>query len=174
MTAPKLSKLFSIYWIYTSLFFVSSFSLETKHTINQSVKCIISTDSSYGSGYVKILIYVNNKVKLVSTNSGFGWYKKRKIIQIDDAHTGSYWQERYKLTSNAKTREVSSYMATDMKEYAKTYKRKEGILYYTSYKIHGKEMTYRNYKKSEKKLLGGEKMITIKEHKNTSTNRKVI
>lgn len=128
--------------------------------------------ASYGSGYVKILMYVNNKVKLVSTNSGFGWYKKRKIIQIDDAHTGSYWQERYKLTSNAKTREVSSYMATDMKEYAKTYKRKEGILYYTSYKIHGKEMTYRNYKKSEKKLLGGEKMITIKEHKNTSTNRK--
>ena len=46
MTAPKLSKLFSIYWIYTSLFFVSSFSLETKHTINQSVKCIISTDSN--------------------------------------------------------------------------------------------------------------------------------
>lgn len=43
--------------------------------------------ASYGSGYVKILMYVNNKVKLVSTNSGFGWYKKRKIIQIDDAHT---------------------------------------------------------------------------------------
>ena len=38
--------------------------------------------------------------------------------------------------------------------------------------IDGKEMTYRNYKKSEKKLLAGEKMITIKEHKNTSTNRK--
>ena len=37
--------------------------------------------ASYGSGYVKILMYVNNKVKLVSTNSGFGWYKKRKIIQ---------------------------------------------------------------------------------------------
>ena len=68
--------------------------------------------------------------------------------------------------------EVDNDVATDMKEYAKTYKRKEGILYYTSYKIHGKEMTYRNYKKSEKKLLGGEKMITIKEHKNTSTNRK--
>ena len=44
-------------------------------------------------------------------------------------------------------------MATDMKEYAKTYKRKEGILYYTSYKIHGKEMTYRNYKKAKRNFL---------------------
>ena len=37
--------LFSFYWVYTRLFLVSSLSLETKNTVNQSIQRIISTFS---------------------------------------------------------------------------------------------------------------------------------
>lgn len=132
----------------------------------------------YAAGYVKIFTYVNNRVKCVTTCSGFQWYKKAKIIGIEDAHTGGFWGDYYKLDKNGELISKASYSGTIYKHYAKHVKHigKINVLngyrgYYTSYQINGKETSYNNYKKQFKKITKNQKAITVQLKKNTKANR---
>lgn len=136
---------------------------------------IENPNACYAAGYVKIFTYVNNRVKCVTTCSGFQWYKKAKIIGIEDAHTGAYWGDYYKLGKNGKLLSKASYSGTDLKYYAKHVKHTGMVngfkVYYTSYRINGKETSYSNYKKQFKKITKNQKAITVQLKKNTKANR---
>lgn len=136
---------------------------------------IENPNACYAAGYVKIFTYVNNRVKCVTTCSGFQWYKKAKIIGIEDAHTGAYWGDYYKLGKNGELISKASYSGTDLKYYAKHVKHTGTVngyrVYYTSYRINGKETSYSNYKKQFKKITKNQKAITVQLKKNTKANR---
>lgn len=136
---------------------------------------IENPNACYAAGYVKIFTYVNNRVKCVTTCSGFQWYKKAKIIGIEDAHTGAYWGDYYKLGKNGELISKASYSGTDLKYYAKHVKHTGTVngyrVYYTSYRINGKATSYSNYKKQFKKITKNQKAITVQLKKNTKANR---
>ena len=136
---------------------------------------IENPNACYAAGYVKIFTYVNNRVKCVTTCSGFQWYKKAKIIGIEDAHTGAYWGDYYKLGKNGELISKASYSGTDLKYYAKHVKHTGTVngyrVYYTSYRINGKETSYSNYKKQFKKITKNQKAITVQLKKNMKANR---
>ena len=136
---------------------------------------IENPNACYAAGYVKIFTYVNNRVKCVTTCSGFQWYKKAKIIGIEDAHTGAYWGDYYKLGKNGELLSKASYSGTDSKYYARHVKHTGMVngykVYYTSYRINGKETSYSNYKKQFKKITKNQKAITVQLKKNTKANR---
>ena len=158
---------------------------ESNKTANYSFACIdlnkdgvkelivINANASYGDGYCKIFTYSNRKIKCITTCTGFDWYKKGKILGMEDAHTGGYWGNYYRLSKSGKLIEKASYSGTDMKEYAKNIKHTDGSIYYTSYKIGKKEVSYKTYKKKLSRLLKGKK-TTINYRKNTAVNRKRV
>lgn len=159
------------------------YSDEANKTANYSFACVdlnkdgikelivISNSASYADQYCKIFTYTNRKIKCVTSCSGISWYKKGKIIAIEDAHTGSYWGDYYQLSKKGKLIRKVSYSGTDMKEYAKKIKHKENSIYYTSYKIGKKEVSYKTYKKKLSRLLKSKKPATINYLKNTAANR---
>lgn len=69
----------------------------------------------------------------------------------------------------------ASYSGTDLKYYAKHVKHTGTVngyrVYYTSYRINGKETSYSNYKKQFKKITKNQKAITVQLKKNTKANR---
>lgn len=155
----------------------SKFSFACVDLNGDGVKELIVHNSSacHASGYYKIFAYVNNRVKCVKTCADVVWYKKAKVIGIDDAHTGFYTGVFYKLSKKGKLVNKASYRATDMKEYAKHVKHREGgnglYIYYTSYKINGKETSYKKYKKAFKKLIKTKKYTSLNFKENNYMNR---
>lgn len=161
------------------------YSDEANKTANYSFACVdlnkdgikelivINDNASYADGYCKIFTYSNRKVKCITTCTGFDWYKKGRVLGMEDAHTGGYWGNYYRLSKSGKLIEKASYSGTDMKEYAKNVKHTDGSIYYTSYKIGKKEVSYKTYKKKLSRLLKGKK-TTINYRKNTAANRKRV
>ena len=125
---------------------------------------IENPETSWADGSVKIFRYVKGKVKKVLICHGFEWYKKSKIILVEDAHTGTYWGTYFKIKNNGKTVKKAEYSGTDDKSYKNQAKHKKSFygmtVYYTSYKINGKETSYKNESKTKIEL-----------YKNTKENR---
>lgn len=130
--------------------------------------------TTYAEGYCKVFAYVNHKIKCVTTCYDIDWYKKGKIIGIEDAHTGAYWGDFYQLSSKGKLIKKAHYSGTDMKEYAKHIKHRSGMVYYTSFQIANKEVSYKTYKKQLKRLLKSKKPTKFEYHQNTAANRKAF
>lgn len=132
-------------------------------------------EACWADGSVKIFRYVKGKVKKVLLCHGFEWYKKSKIILVNDAHTGAYWGTYYKIKNNGKIVKKAEYSGTDDKSYKKQAKHKESFygmtVYYTSYKINGKKTSYKKYKAALKKMLKAKKYTKIQLYKNTEDNR---
>lgn len=156
----------------------SSYTFLCKDLNGDGVSELVVTNPNacYAAGYTKVFAYVNHNVKCVTTCSGITWYQKGKIIGIEDAHTGAYWGDFYRLTKNGKLIVKASYGGTDDKSYAKKAKHTEHSsygfsIYYTNYKINNKETSYKNYKKQFKKMTKNQKAATLHFQKNTKANR---
>lgn len=137
---------------------------------------LLANDSAcHASGYYKLLTYHKGKVKCVLTGDNIGVYKKRGVVYTNFAGTGSYSAYYYKI-KNGKAIEKAACKGTDTKEYAKPkVKHKEGkgayAIYYYSYTLNGKEVSYKTYKKKMKKLLKKSKESDLTYYDNTAQNR---
>lgn len=137
---------------------------------------LLANDSAcHASGYYKLLTYHKGKVKCVLTGDNIGVYTKSGVVYTNFAGTGSYSAYYYKI-KNGKAIEVAACKGTDTKEYAKPkVKHKEGkgvyAIYYYSYTINGKEVSYKTYKKKMNKILKKAKESNLTYYDNTAENR---
>jgi len=134
-----------------------------------------NTNASWADCDTMILKYMNGKIKRVLKCHGITWYKKSKIISVEDAHTGIFWGNYYKIRNNGKLINKAEYSGTTDELYRSQAKHKENIgdmtIYYTSYKINGKEKSYKKYRKELKRMLKGGKKTKIKLYENSVKNR---
>ena len=135
---------------------------------------LMNYSACHASGYCKLLTYYKGKVKCVLTADGISVYEKAGVVNSYYTGTGTHLGHYYKI-KNGKAVEKASFAATDTKEYARpkvkhtsggTYK-----LYYYSFKINGKEVSYKTYKKKMKKLLKNSEASELTFYDNTAANR---
>ena len=137
---------------------------------------LLANDSAcHASGYYKLLTYHKGKVKCVLTGDNIGVYKKSGVVYTNYASTGSYSAYYYKI-KNGKAVEKASCKGTDTKEFAKPkvkHKAGKGVyaIYYYSYTINGKEVSYKTYKKKMNKILKKAKESNLTYYDNTAENR---
>lgn len=125
---------------------------------------------------MRIYGFINNKAKVLKKCEGISWYKKSKVLVFDRTWGGAYPITCYKLDKNGKLVEKASTEAVDSSLYESVknkvkHKDKKNGLYYYSYKINGKETSYKVYKKKFKQLTKGGKESQFKLKKNTAANR---
>lgn len=132
--------------------------------------------ASYAEGYSRVYTYRKGSVKLLMKFSvpPTKLYKKKHVLYYWDMRTGSYWGRYFKL-SKGKLVLKAEWRARDVRT-----SNGGAVIKYSSFKVGGKSVSHKKYKRSVKKLTGA-KAVSVTQsmgmkssftyHENTSANR---